>query len=54
MFLLIKHYVTKGLFKYYVSKEVGGWGQKMAITGTNRRPFDVCVLALLNEICKVV
>ena len=20
-----------GLFKYYVSKEVGGWGQKMAI-----------------------
>ena len=22
---------TKGPFKYYVIKEVGGWGQKMAI-----------------------
>ena len=25
------HYFCKGPFKYYVSKEVGGWGQKMAI-----------------------
>ena len=24
-------YLTKGAFKYYVIKEVGGWGQKMAI-----------------------
>ena len=23
--------ITKGPFKYYVIKEVGGWGQKMAI-----------------------
>ena len=23
--------ISKGPFKYYVSKEVGGWGQKMAI-----------------------
>ena len=23
--------LTKGPFKYYVIKEVGGWGQKMAI-----------------------
>ena len=25
------HLPSKGPFKYYVSKEVGGWGQKMAI-----------------------
>ena len=24
---------TLGAFKYYVIKEVGGWGQKMAIFG---------------------
>ena len=23
--------LARGLFKYYISKEVGGWGQKMAI-----------------------
>ena len=23
--------ISKGPFKYYVIKEVGGWGQKMAI-----------------------
>ena len=25
------HDFVWGLFKYYISKEVGGWGQKMAI-----------------------
>ena len=36
MNLLLKDYATicvfcRGPFKYYVIKEVGGWGQKMAI-----------------------
>ena len=25
------YFLTKGPFKYYVIKEMGGWGQKMAI-----------------------
>ena len=29
--LQLRHFLTKGAFKYYVIKEVGGWGQKMAI-----------------------
>ena len=28
---------TKGAFKYYVIKEVGGWGQKMAIFDDHQR-----------------
>ena len=28
---IIVSVLPKGPFKYYVSKEVGGWGQKMAI-----------------------
>ena len=27
----MRTYLDKGPFKYYVSKEVGKWGQKMAI-----------------------
>ena len=28
---LERDFFTKGPFKYYVIKEMGGWGQKMAI-----------------------
>ena len=28
---LLKFYKCKGAFKYYVIKEVNGWGQKMAV-----------------------
>ena len=30
--VIIKAMLHKGPFKYYVIKEVGGWGQKMAIS----------------------
>ena len=37
-----KQFVSvKGPFKYYVSKEVGGWGQKMAIFAALKYHADV-------------